>query len=53
MIQTDVFKFVALRPPVSVNRDDLIKTTLRDRREPEATQLAKLYVRLMLTPIGL
>ena len=41
MVQTDVFKFVALRPPVLVNRDDLAKTTLKDKREPEATPVGE------------
>lgn len=41
MVQTDVFKFVALRPPVSVNRDDLAETTIKDKREPETTPVGE------------
>lgn len=41
MVQTDVFKFVALRPPVSINRDDLAETTIKDEREPAATPVGE------------
>ncbi|GAL83599.1 hypothetical protein C173_12015 [Sporocytophaga myxococcoides] len=40
--KTDIFKFVALRPPVPVNKRDLETNFIKDNRKPEESPVGKL-----------
>jgi hypothetical protein len=40
--KTDIFKFVALRPPVTIAKDDLEKNFIKDKRKPEESPVGKL-----------
>ncbi|WP_051313613.1 hypothetical protein [Sporocytophaga myxococcoides] len=40
--KTDIFKFVALRPPVTIDRRDLETNFIKDKRKPEETPVGRL-----------
>ena len=47
---TDVFRFVALRPPDTADEDDPVTAPLRDRRKPEGTAVGRTVAELGQRP---